>query len=185
MSLARLRTANLVAVQVQGKHRYYRLAGGDVASVLEGLSVLAGGVRGAPATKAPNRLRIARTCYDHAAGAFGVLIHDRFQALGFLVSRSAGEDGPYDLTSVGAEALEAFGVDVGETRKLRRRFAYGCLDWSERRPHLGGALGAAVLTVALHRKWVIQDLDSRALTVTMRGRGEMAARFGPGREATA
>jgi hypothetical protein len=63
-------------------------------------------------------------------------------------------------------------------RALRRRFAYACLDWSERRPHLGGALGAALLQVALKRSWVVQDLDSRALEVTRRGRREIEARFG-------
>jgi hypothetical protein len=76
------------------------------------------------------------------------------------------------------KAFEALGIDLDETRTLRRRFAYACLDWSERRPHVGGALGAAVLKVALKRKWVIQDLDSRALGLTSFGRHEMLTRFG-------
>jgi hypothetical protein len=70
------------------------------------------------------------------------------------------------------------GIDISATRMLRRRFACACLDWSERRPHLGGALGAAVLEIALNRKWVVQDLDSRVLGVTSLGRREMLARFG-------
>jgi hypothetical protein len=84
----------------------------------------------------------------------------------------------YDLTPKGTEAFESLGIDIAETRALRRRFACACLDWSERRPHIGGALGAAVLKVALTRKWVIQDLDSRALSITSVGRREMLARFG-------
>ena len=84
----------------------------------------------------------------------------------------------YDLTPAGARAFEALGIDVEETRTLRRRFAFGCLDWSERRSHLGGALGAALLKVALKRKWVSQDLDSRAVRVTNLGRREMGSRFG-------
>jgi hypothetical protein len=83
----------------------------------------------------------------------------------------------YDLTREGAKAFEALGIDVDATRALRRHFAYACLDWSERRPHLGGALGAALLKVALERKWVVADLDSRALGVTSLGRRELRARF--------
>ena len=176
--LNRLKAANLVKVFVQGKHRYYSLAGADVANLLEGLSVLAGGFRAPLASKVPSRLRTARTCYDHLAGEVGVLLQDRFKALGFF-RREPGHDGKlYDLSRAGTEALQAFGIDVAATRALRRQFAYDCLDWSERRPHLGGALGAAVLKIALHRKWVIPDLDSRALSVTRKGRSEMAARFG-------
>ena len=69
-------------------------------------------------------------------------------------------------------------MDVEATRNLRRRFAFACVDWSERRPHLGGAVGAVLLKVALKRKWVRQDLDSRILTVTSFGRQEMLCRFG-------
>lgn len=174
--LNRLTAASLLKVLAQGKHRYYDLASPDVAKVLEGLIVVAGGARTPFTPKTPSRLRAARTCYDHLAGEVGVLLHDRFRALGFL--RASSEEEGYDLTAPGAEALAALGIDVGAVRALRRRFAFGCLDWSERRPHLGGALAAAVLKVALARKWVIPDLDSRALAVTPRGRSEMAARFG-------
>jgi DNA-binding transcriptional ArsR family regulator len=176
--LNRLTTAGLIKVVVHGKHRYYRLAGSDVARVLEGLSVLAVGTRGASAApRTPIGLRAARTCYDHLAGEVGVLLHDRFKALGFLLG-GVEPGSAYHLSSSGAEALQALGVDVEAAHALRRRFAYGCLDWTERRPHLGGALGAALLKVALCRKWVIQDIDSRALSVTPRGRSEMAAKFG-------
>jgi len=95
-----------------------------------------------------------------------------------LVESAAGPDHAYDLTPRGARALAALGVDVDGTRMLRRRFACACLDWSERRPHVGGAIGAALLTMALDKKWVAQDLDSRALSVTGAGRREMARRFG-------
>jgi len=87
-------------------------------------------------------------------------------------------DNACDLTINGTTAFEALGVDVDATRTLRRRFAYACVDWSERRPHLGGALGAAVLNVALKRKWVLQDLDGRALGITNLGRREILTRFG-------
>ena len=176
--LNRLKTEHLVKVLVQGKHRYYSLQGADVASALEGLSVLAGGTRDKFVPNTPSRLRNARTCYDHIAGTVGVGLHNRFVALGWLSVSSTGNDDAYDLTPGGARAVEALGIDLAVTRSLRRRFAYPCLDWSERQPHIGGALGAALLKTALKRKWVAQDLDSRALRVTGLGRREMLTRFG-------
>ena len=174
--LNRLKAEHLVRVITQGKHRFYSLEGPKVARVLEGLSVLVDQPRQTFTPNTPTRLRAARVCYDHLAGHLGVLLHDRFNELNWL-SRSSNSDS-YDLTPTGVEALETLGIDVEETRKLRRRFAYACLDWSERRPHLGGALGAALLKVATKRKWIAQDLDSRAIRVTNHGRREMLARFG-------
>jgi DNA-binding transcriptional ArsR family regulator len=175
--LRRLQAQELVKVVAQGKHRYYSLVGRDVAEVLEALSVLAGVRRGTFVPNTPNGLRAARTCYDHIAGTLGVALHDSFEAKGWLTNGS-GADTSYELTREGAKAFEALGIEVEAIRKLRRRFAYACVDWSERRPHIGGALGAALLNVALNRKWVAQDLDSRALTITRTGRREFSSRFG-------
>jgi hypothetical protein len=97
--------------------------------------------------------------------------------MGWLSSKSR-DDQAYDLTPRGTRALQDLGVDVEATRALRRRFAYACVDWSERRPHLGGAVAAALLAVALKRKWLVQELDSRALLTTRAGRRELRARFG-------
>lgn len=176
--LNRLRTEQLVKVSVQGKHRYYSLHGAEVARALEALSVLAGGARHKFVPSTPGHLRAARTCYDHIAGTLGVTLHDRLKVLGWLSTCSGGRDDAYDLTEDGARAFQALRIDVAATRLLRRRFAFACMDWSERRCHLGGAVGAALLNVALKRRWVIQDLDSRALSVTSLGRREMLARFG-------
>ena len=175
--LNRLKAEGLVKVFAQGKHRYYSLEGANVAAALEALSVLAGGSRDVFVPNTPNRLRAARTCYDHIAGSLGVSLHDRIKILGWLTA-STGDDNAYDLTPRGAKSLEALGIDVEATRTLRRRFAYACVDWSERRPHVGGAVGAALLNVALKRNWLVQDLDSRALTVTKFGRREFLTRFG-------
>jgi DNA-binding transcriptional ArsR family regulator len=175
--LNRLKAEHLVRVITQGKHRFYSLDGPKVARVLEGLSVLVDQPRRKFTPNTPVRLRAARVCYDHMAGHLGVLLHDRFNQLKWL-SRPANENDAYELTAEGAKAVDALGIDVEETRKLRRRFAYACLDWSERRPHIGGALGAALLKLAIKRKWVAQDLDSRAIRVTNVGRREMLARFG-------
>jgi DNA-binding transcriptional ArsR family regulator len=175
--LKRLKAQRLVKVFAQGKHRYYSLEGDEVAAALEALSVVAGGSRAEFTPRTPHRLRDARTCYDHIAGTLGVLLHDRFKALRWLSGPPAGHTA-YDLTPEGRKALEALGIDVEATRALRRRFAFACLDWSERRPHLGGALGAALLGVALKKKWVSRDLDSRVLSLTPVGQREMRARFG-------
>jgi len=137
----------------------------------------AGGARGGFVPSTPTRLRAARTCYDHLAGRVGVFLHDRFTSLEWLSGPDA-EAGDYELTRAGTEGFSALGIDLDGTHAKRRRFACACLDWSERRPHLGGALGAAVLQAALRRKWLTQDLDSRALDLTDHGRRELGRRFG-------
>jgi len=175
--LNRLKAERLVRVVAQGKHRYYSLGTAEVAAALESLSVLAGVARARFVPNTPLQLRDARTCYDHIAGALGVALHDRLKALRWL-SGSSARDGAYALTPQGAKAFEGLGIDVDAARALRRRFAFGCLDWSERRSHLGGALGAALLDAALERRWVVRELDSRVLRVTAAGRREMNARFG-------
>jgi DNA-binding transcriptional ArsR family regulator len=175
--LQRLNTQRLVAVLAQGKHRYYSLAGANVAAALEALSVLAGETHDTFEPNTPNGLRAARTCYDHIAGTLGVALHDRFKAMGWM-SVGSSTDNAYELTRGGTKAFEALGMDLEAMRTLRRRFAYACVDWSERRPHIGGAVGAALLQVAMKRKWVIQELDSRALAVTKVGWREMRTRFG-------
>jgi DNA-binding transcriptional ArsR family regulator len=176
--LNRLKAADLVGVLVQGKHRYYSLQGPDVAHLLEGLSVLAGARQDKFVPTAPSRLCAARTCYDHMAGSVAVALHDRFKVLGWLSTGSTASDHVYELTPAGTGAIQGLGIDLEATRRLRRRFACACLDWSERRPHIGGALGAALLNLALRKKWVTQDLDCRALAVTRLGRREMLIQFG-------
>ena len=174
--LARLKEQRLVESVAQGKHRYFRLAGSEVAAVLEGLLVVAGAPRSEFQPGTPSRLRAARTCYDHMAGTAGVALHDRLHAQGWLQATAARDD--YELTSEGAVALESLGIDIEGARRSRRRFACACLDWSERRPHLGGALGAACLQLSLRRGWVRQALDGRALALSPKAQREMPELFG-------
>lgn len=175
--LNRLKAERLVKVVTQGKHRFYSLEGSKVARVLEGLSVLADQARRKFVPNTPTRLRTARVCYDHIAGTLGVRLHDRFEELKWISSAPNGAGDAYELTAAGEKALDALNVNVEEMRSSRRRFAYACLDWSERRPHIGGALGSALLDAAVKRKWVTKDLD-RAIRITNVGRREMLARFG-------
>jgi len=172
--LAKLADRRLVKVLPQGRHRYYSLHDVHVAAALEALTVVAGEPRARFVPNTPERLRVARTCYDHMAGTLAVRLHDRLFALRWL---SRGDDA-YDVTRAGAEGLSGLGVDVDAARAARRRFACGCLDWSERRPHLAGALGAGVLQAMLDRKWIARDLDSRALKLTRTGQRAFRERFG-------
>ncbi|HEV2878890.1 MAG TPA: hypothetical protein VGW96_04835, partial [Candidatus Eremiobacteraceae bacterium] len=153
----------------------------EVARTLEGLNVLAGS---APAfvPNTPKVLRVARTCYDHLAGTTAVALRDRFVTIGWLTA-SSQEDSAYDITPKGAKALESLGIDLAAARATRRRFAYACLDWSERRPHIGGAVGAALLQLLLHKRWVSQHADSRAISITSLGNRELQRRFGVSIEA--
>lgn len=172
--LYQLKALRLVRVVADGKRRYYSLNGHKVGGLLEALSILAADARERVEQSRQSRLRVARTCYDHLAGRLGVSLHDSLCALAWL----SVVDGAYQLTPSGAKSLVAVGVDVEATRSLGRRFVFGCEDWTERRPHLGGALGAAILAVALNRKWVVREPDSRALAITSLGRREMLLRFG-------
>ncbi|SFG96591.1 DNA-binding transcriptional regulator, ArsR family [Pseudomonas sp. NFACC45] len=173
--LAKLKELALVRLYVQGRHRYYSLADRRVAQALEALMVI--GQNAAPTftPRTPDRLQFARTCYDHMAGTLAVRLHDRMLEAGWLVEM---EGKGYRLSDDGEALLQGLGIDVQALAVQRRRFACPCLDWSMRRPHLGGALGAALLQMAIKRKWVIQDLDSRALGLTASGRKEMATRLG-------
>ncbi|MCD5991110.1 helix-turn-helix transcriptional regulator [Pseudomonas sp. CDFA 553] len=170
---SRLREHGLVEQLVQGRHRYYRLANSRVARALESLL----SITGQPATpfkpSTPEALRHARTCYDHCAGEVAVRLHDVLLQANWIEAQ--GKD--YTLTEKGVERLLKLGVDVDAMRGQRRRLAYPCMDWSERSPHIGGALGAAILELMLKRGWVTRQLDSRALNVTSKGRDALIKTF--------
>lgn len=173
--LARLKELALVRLHVQGRHRYYSLADKRVAQALEALMVIGRNTAPQFQSRTPDRLQFARTCYDHMAGTLAVLLHDRMLEAGWLEET---DEQAYRLSDSGTAMFQGLGIEVQDLSALRRRFACPCLDWSMRRPHLGGSLGAALLQTALKRKWVTQDLDSRALALTALGRKEMAGRFG-------
>lgn len=173
--LAKLKELALVRLHVQGRHRYYSLADKRVAQALEALMVIGQSAAPTFTPRTPDRLQFARSCYDHMAGTLAVRLHDRMIEAGWLEDV---EGRGYRLSESGEVLLAGLGIDVQAIAAQRRRFACPCLDWSMRRPHLGGALGAALLQVAIKRRWVIQDLDSRALGVTALGHKEIVRRFG-------
>lgn len=173
--LGKLRDQSLVQVLAQGKHRYYQLAGAQVAAALESLMVIAGKVASQFTPSTPERLRQARTCYDHMAGEYAVAIHDYLLRNTYLVAQHYAT--AYELSADGEQLFDTMGIQVDTLRKSRRRFACACLDWSERRPHIGGAVGAALLTHFVQHGWVEADLDSRALQVTAKGRRQFTKYF--------
>ena len=163
----------LVTLVSQGKHRYFQLASADVAKALEGLLSLTSFESPAFKPSTPCHLRHARTCYDHLAGEVGVLLHDALLAGEWMYQAQ----GDYGLTPKGIERLTRMGMDLSADTPTRRRFAYPCLDWSQRCAHVGGTLGAALLGHMVREKWVVRALDSRALTVTAKGRKRLASAF--------
>jgi len=162
--LAKLTARALLTVVVQGRHRYYRLAGAHVARAVEQLSVLAAApepVRSLRESRADAAMRYARTCYDHLAGQVGVELLDALVESGVLDS---------DLVVVDAAPMRALGVDHAKLRTDRRQLARACLDWTERRDHLAGALGAAVTERLFALGWIERIGTARAVRVTAIGR---------------
>ncbi len=174
--LARLAEAGLVTLERQGRHRYYRLASGEVAQAMEALMAVAaaGPRRHRPPGPKDEALRTARTCYDHLAGRLGVAIADSLCRRGHLVLG----DGAGTVTAEGRRFLQSIGIDPGAGGAGRRPVCRACLDWSERRPHLAGRLGAALLDRSLALGWIARRPDSRALTVTPAGLLGFAETFG-------
>ena len=173
--LAKLLDARLLAVVQQGRHRYYKLAGPTVADALEPLTGLVAN-RPLPQrspSKELKRLRDARLCYDHLAGGLGVAVTDALLARAALIPQ--GRD--FRVTPTGEALLAELGVDLAAVRAKRRVFARQCLDWSERRPHLGGALGAALAERFLKQGWIARERQGRRVWITRKGAPEIAARF--------
>ncbi|MDK2125189.1 ArsR/SmtB family transcription factor [Parachitinimonas caeni] len=159
--LAKLLEAGLLTVEAQGRHRYYRLADEDIAQLLESLMGVAfrtGAVRLRSSPREP-ALRYARVCYDHLAGEVGVRVYDSLKRSDALI---AAEDGLV-LSECGSKRFLQLGIDLDKLRCRHRSFCRPCLDWSERRHHLAGGLGAALLARVLELGWAKRDKDSRII----------------------
>jgi DNA-binding transcriptional ArsR family regulator len=231
--LARLLNGGLVTMIKQGRHRYYQLAGPEVAAVMEALAHLSSGtpvqVRSLRESRDAAALAEARTCYDHLAGRAGVALLEALLARGILMpapgggelaacgpnggAQPGGNGGPassspggngspdggqvgyegrharmtpqapirreaFEVTADGMATLTSFGLNIGALERTRRRFAGACLDWTERKPHLNGALGAAMTARLLGLGWIERGTRRRAVRVTPAGREGLAATFG-------
>ena len=173
--LSKLLEAKLLAMESQGRHRYFRLADRDVAQLLESLMGVAyrtGAVRLRSSPREP-ALRRARVCYDHLAGELGVLVFDSLERRRFLRKGSEG----LELTGPGHEFCAHIGIDVPALAKQRRPLCRACLDWSVRRHHLAGALGAALLERCLELGWAKRAKDSRVVNFSAPGEKALRAQF--------
>jgi DNA-binding transcriptional ArsR family regulator len=175
--LARLVEARLLAITRKRRFAYYRIASPLVARMLESIKAVAAievPPRHQPRSAADEALRFARTCYDHIAGTVGVAIADALQAGGHA---ALSEDGG-ELTDGGARLLQRFGVAAVPKANNRRIYCRPCLDWSERRYHIAGFVGAEICRCCLERGWLSRMRDTRALQLTPQGRSGLAETFG-------
>jgi DNA-binding transcriptional ArsR family regulator len=179
--LARM-TVGLLAVEQQGRHRYHRLASSTVATMIEGIMAVAAD----PANRTKRKVRTgprdaamrrARSCYDHLAGSTAVTVADRMGEQGYIIGLTDGGE----LSAEGVVFLRSIGVDVDTALSrttARKLFCRPCLDWSERRPHIAGTIGAALLNACFEHDWMRRTDGSRMISITRTGARALIINFG-------
>jgi DNA-binding transcriptional ArsR family regulator len=187
--LGKLLEGGMIAVARQGRHRYYRLAGHEVAAAIEALGLISPAlpVRSLRQSRAAAALTQARTCYDHLAGRAGVELLDSLLRRSLLKPAQSGRttwaDTPtsrFEVTGTGTQVLGSFGINVADVRRSRRHFAGACIDWTQRRGHLNGALAAAITSRLFELGWIerAQGKAARGVRVTPAGIEGLACTFG-------
>jgi DNA-binding transcriptional ArsR family regulator len=184
--LAKLLEGGMITMVRQGRHRYYRLAGHEVAAAIEALGLISPAlpVRTLRQSREAIALAEARTCYDHLAGRAGVELLAGLLRLGLLEEKSGRTDRGdtpslrYEVTGAGAKALGSFGLNLLQIRRSRRRFAGTCIDWTQRRGHLNGALAAAITSQLFEVGWVEHGQRRRSVRITPAGIEGLACTFG-------
>jgi DNA-binding transcriptional ArsR family regulator len=171
MHLSQLLEGGLVRVAQDGRHRYYQIASREVAYAVEALGVIASPRKQKPLGEG-DPICYARTCYDHLAGALAVSLAESLQQRRYLVAR-IDIDREFDVTAIGEKLFWQWRIDVNELRSEKRAFARRCLDWTERRDHVAGALGAAICQRFLELRWIVRDRNSRVVRVTASGRRQL------------
>jgi len=178
--LAKLSEGGLLIAEVQGRHRYFRIANAEVAGVIESMASLSASTRPRtpraplPSAAVPVQFLHARTCYGHLAGEMAVKVLERMVQAGWLSAN--GRD--FDVTHAGEKRLAALGIDLEGARQPRRVFARACVDLTQRRAHLGGALGDALLALYVDRGWIQRHRRSRVVSITPKGKERFQSVFG-------
>lgn len=177
--LGKLLDGEMLSLRRVGRHHYYQISKPEVAHVLEALAVMTPMSKPStlPETESQRALRFARTCYDHLAGQLAVRIWDSLESSGFI----AVESGTPDLTESGVGAIGALGIDVAVLRRKKRPLLRACLDWTERKHHMAGALGEALLANFQAKGWLSRNPRSRVIRVTKQGEQAMTNLFSPGK----
>ena len=176
MHLTKLVQANLLVVESQGRHKYYRFARKEIAYAIEAMISLIPPPISSQKTKTEkvSGIKHCRTCYDHLAGKVGVALTDSLLQQQLLVDTSGG----FEISSEGEKWFTEFGIPLTALKQQKRSFLRPCLDWSERRPHIAGSLATALLDKMLLKDWLRKTKDSRALIVTAKGKKEFQSRLG-------
>lgn len=164
--LSKLDGAGLLNILPQGRHRFYRLASPDIADAIEALARIAPNTNAKPAAKRKNAVCFARTCYEHLAGSLGIAVTEALRAHN-VIKPVAQSD--FVVSPAGERFFRDLGIDIVEIRKGRRLFARQCLDWSERKPHLGGSLGQAMTDAFVSKRWLRKRPNGREIHVTDTG----------------
>ncbi|CAM2846135.1 winged helix-turn-helix domain-containing protein [Paenibacillus sediminis] len=160
--------ANIVTVQKQGRHRYYGIRNQEIAQVLESLLSIAppAQIKSLRQSSEDKAIRLARTCYDHLAGNLGVQLTESLITMGVLYE----DENEFRVTHQGKEFFTSFQINLQEVKRRRRSLSHKCLDWTERRHHLAGALGNAILEKLFELKWIERLSNTRAIKITPNGK---------------
>lgn len=177
--LAKLVDGGLLASEAQGRHRYFRIASAEIADAIEGLASLNAARPRAPRSALPSKsvpiqFLHARTCYDHLAGETAVQVCEAMLKARWLTA----DAWDFRVTRLGEKELATLDIDLAAARRARRVFARACVDLTQRRPHIGGALGAALLDLYVERGWILRTRRSRVVTITPKGQEAFRRTFG-------
>lgn len=175
MHLGKLLDANLISVEKQGRHKYYRFSNKEVAYAVEAMANLIPKPEISAKKKTENYppIKYCRTCYDHLAGKIGVALADSLLEQKIIIEKN----NTFEITSEGEKWFSDFGVNIGDAKKQKRIFLKPCLDWSERRYHIAGSVGTLLLNKMLEQDWIRRTKDSRVIIITGKGEKEMLQNF--------
>ncbi|TDO77541.1 DNA-binding transcriptional ArsR family regulator [Flavobacterium chryseum] len=175
MHLAKLLDANFLSVEKQGRHKYYRFSNKEVAYAVEAMANLVPKSEISSLKKTENYppIKFCRTCYDHLAGKIGVALTDSLLQQKIIVEN----ENTFEISPQGEKWFSNFGIDIEEAQKQKRIFLKPCLDWSERRNHIAGSIGALLLNKMIKEDWLRKNTNSRAITITGKGEKELLKYF--------
>lgn len=175
MHLGKLLEANLLCVEKQGRHKYYRFSNKEVAYAVEAMTHLIPKPEVSLKNKTENYppIKFCRTCYDHLAGKIGVALTDSLLGQKIIIEKNNA----YEISPEGEKWFSRFGINIEEAQKQKRIFLKPCLDWSERRNHIAGSIGALLLNKMIAEDWLRRTKDSRAMIITGKGKKELLKNF--------